>query len=113
MKPIPVLQTINLVFALFILALEWPLGFIAGSTLHCSLEFRLAILPLTAVAAALMYQATNSAVYYFIGVTVYFCAYSEGEVRWTIIHSRLLDWRTDSSLAVENLRKTVDSSPWL
>src|SRR5688572_10492309 len=67
-KPIPVLQTINLVFGLFMLALEWPLNFIAGSTLHRSLEFRLAVLPLTALSAALLYQATNPAIYYLIGM---------------------------------------------
>jgi hypothetical protein len=87
-RPIPVLQTINLVFGLWMLALEWPLGFIAGSPLHRSLEFRLAILPLTALSAALMYQATNPAIYYMIGMVVYFWAYSEGEIicakPWTL-----------------------------
>ncbi|KAL2207272.1 hypothetical protein CC79DRAFT_1271963 [Sarocladium strictum] len=82
-KPIPVLQTINLVFGLFMLALEWPLSFMAGSTLHRSLEFRLAILPLTALSAALLYQATNPAIYYLVGMVVYFWAYSEGEVSST------------------------------
>lgn len=61
-------------------ALEWPLGFVAGSALHRSLEFRLAIIPLTALAAALMYQGTNPALWYMIGMVVYFVAYSEGEV---------------------------------
>jgi hypothetical protein len=87
-KPIPVLQTINLVFGLFMLALEWPLSFMAGSTLHRSLEFRLAILPLTALSAALLYQATNPAIYYLVGMVVYFWAYSEGEMicarPWTL-----------------------------
>ncbi|KAK0383237.1 hypothetical protein NLU13_9150 [Sarocladium strictum] len=87
-KPIPVLQIINLLFGLFMLALEWPLNFLAGSTLHRSLEFRLAVLPLTALSAALIYQATNSAIYYLIGMIVYFWAYSEGEMicakPWTL-----------------------------
>jgi hypothetical protein len=87
-KPIPVLQIINLLFGLFMVALEWPLGFIAGSTIHRSLEFRLAILPLTALSAALVYQATNAAIYYMIGMVVYFWAYSEGEMicarPWTL-----------------------------
>jgi hypothetical protein len=55
----------------------------AGSTLHRSLEFRLAILPLTALSAALLYQATNPAIYYLVGMVVYFWAYSEGEVSST------------------------------
>ncbi len=79
-KPIPVLQTINLVFALILLAWEWPLGFLAGSGLHRSLEARLAFLPLSALAAALLYQGTNAAIYQMIGLGVYFWAYSEGEV---------------------------------
>ncbi|KAL0939288.1 pro41 protein [Colletotrichum truncatum] len=87
-KPIPVLQIINLVMALFMVALEWPLGFIAGSSIHRSLEFRLIILPLTTLAAALIYQGTNAALYYLIALVVYFWAYSEGEIicakPWTL-----------------------------
>ncbi|KAK1639164.1 hypothetical protein BDP81DRAFT_198039 [Colletotrichum phormii] len=87
-KPVPVLQIINLIMALFMVALEWPLGFIAGSAIHRSLEFRLIILPLTTLAAALIYQGTNSALYYIVGLVVYFWAYSEGEIicakPWTL-----------------------------
>jgi len=79
-KPIPVLQTINLVFGFILLAWEWPLSFLAGSSLHRSLEARLAFLPLTALAAALMYQGTNAAIYQLVALGVYFWAYSEGEV---------------------------------
>lgn len=81
-KPIPVLQTINLVFGLILLAWEWPLSFLAGSSLHRSLEARLAFLPLAALAAALLYQGTNAAIYEVVGLGVYFWAYSEGEVRF-------------------------------
>ncbi len=80
MKPFPILQIINMVMGLFMLAWEWPLGFIAGTALHRSIEARLVILPLTALAAVLLYQATNPAIYYTIGMVVYFWAYSEGEV---------------------------------
>ncbi|KAG9253614.1 PRO41 protein [Emericellopsis atlantica] len=87
-KPIPVLQILNLVFGLAMLALEWPLSFIAGSAIHRSLEVRLAILPLVALVAVLMYQTTNPAIYYMVGVVVYFVAYSEGEIicakPWTL-----------------------------
>jgi hypothetical protein len=79
-KPIPVLQSINLAFGLILLAWEWPIGFLAGSSLHRSLEARLAFLPMTALAAALLYQGTNAAIYQVIGLGVYFWAYSEGEV---------------------------------
>jgi hypothetical protein len=87
-KPIPILQTLNLVFGLILLAWEWPLGFLAGSGLHRSLEARLAFLPLTALSAALLYQGTNAAIYQVIGLGVYFWAYSEGEMicakPWTL-----------------------------
>lgn len=79
-KPFPVLQIINMVMGLVMLAWEWPLGFIAGTAIHRSIEARLVVLPLTALAAALLYQATNPAIYYIIGMVVYFWAYSEGEV---------------------------------
>jgi hypothetical protein len=79
-KPFPILQIVNLVFGIFMLCLEWPLSFIAGSAIHRSLEFRLSILPLFALAASLLYQATNPAIWYTIGMIIYFVAYSEGEV---------------------------------
>ncbi len=76
-KPIPILQIINLFFGIGMLALEWPLSFVAGTGIHRSLEFRLIILPLTTLTSALMYQSTNPAIDYFIGIVLYFCAYSE------------------------------------
>ncbi|KAF4628159.1 hypothetical protein G7Y89_g9993 [Cudoniella acicularis] len=79
-KPIPVLQIINVVFGIIMFAWEWPLGFLAGSSMHRSIEARLVAIPLVALAAALLYQATNSALYYTIGMGIYFWAYSEGEV---------------------------------
>ena len=62
------------------LAWEWPLGFIAGTAIHRSIEARLVVLPMAGLSAALIYQATNPAIYYVIGLGVYFWAYSEGEV---------------------------------
>lgn len=79
-KPIPALQIINLVMGLFMFALEWPMPLLAGTALHRSLEFRLVMLPLTTLAASLLYQATNPAIYYLTALIVYFWAYSEGEV---------------------------------
>lgn len=80
MKPLPILQIVNLIFGIVMLAWEWPLGLLAGSSLHRSIEARLVALPLAGLAAALLYQATNPAIYYTIGMVVYFWAYSEGEV---------------------------------
>ncbi|TPX16624.1 uncharacterized protein E0L32_003565 [Thyridium curvatum] len=87
-KPLPILQVINLVMGLLLLAWEWPLGLIAGSSIHRSIEMRLALLPLAALAAALIYQGTNAAIYYLVGMIAYFWAYSEGEIvcakPWTL-----------------------------
>ena len=79
-KPVPVLQVINLLFGLFGIAFEWPLKFIAGTSVHRSIEARLIMFPLSALAAVLQYQSTNAALYYIIGMGAYFWAYSEGEV---------------------------------
>ncbi|KAH6671264.1 hypothetical protein B0J14DRAFT_564947 [Halenospora varia] len=79
-KPIPVLQTLNVVFGLIMVAWEWPLPLLAGSAMHRSIELRLVLIPIGALAAALLYQGTNAALYYVIGMIVYFWAYSEGEV---------------------------------
>lgn len=79
-KPFPILQIVNLVFGIFMFAWEWPLGVLAGTAMHRSIEARLVVLPMTALAATLLYQATNPAIYYTIALGVYFWAYSEGEV---------------------------------
>jgi hypothetical protein len=80
-KPFPALQIINLILGLIGFAWEWPLKFVAGTTLHRSIVARLAIYPLNVLAALLLYQGTNAGLYYLIGLGVYFWAYSEGEVR--------------------------------
>jgi len=87
-KPIPVLQIINLVLGITALAWEWPLKPLAGSLPHRSIVARLLIYPLSALTCALMYQTGDVAVYYLIGIAIYFWAYSEGEVvckvPWTL-----------------------------
>ncbi|CAI7646428.1 hypothetical protein PENPOL_c019G08008 [Penicillium polonicum] len=86
--PIPVLQILNLIMGLVGIAWEWPLKPLAGSIPHRSIEIRLIIYPLSALLAALLYQGTDPAIYYLIGIGVYFWAYSEGEVvcpePWTL-----------------------------
>ncbi|KAI9846626.1 MAG: hypothetical protein M1838_001225 [Thelocarpon superellum] len=78
-KPFPFLQIVNLVLALIGIAWEWPLKYLAGSALHRSIAARLVIYPISVLVAALLYQGTNPALYYMIGIGVYFWAYSEGE----------------------------------
>lgn len=77
----PILQVINLVCGLIVLAWEWPIGVVAGMRLHQSIKLRLFTLLFPLLAAILLYQATNSALYYIIGIGVYYLAYKDGEVR--------------------------------
>ncbi|KAK7744161.1 hypothetical protein SLS53_003682 [Cytospora paraplurivora] len=87
-KPYPILQIINLVMGILMLAWEWPLSFIAGTALHRSMEARLVFLPMAALAAVLIYQGTNAALYYLVAMIVEFWAYAEGEIicarPWTL-----------------------------
>jgi hypothetical protein len=79
-KPVPILQTINLLFGLLTVAWEWPLSYIAGTAVHRSIVARLVVYPLSVLAAVLLYQATNAALYLMIGIGIYFWAYADGEV---------------------------------
>lgn len=87
-RPIPILQIVNLVVAFISLAYEWPLKYLAGTSLHRSIEVRMMWLPLASLVSVLLYQATNPALYYLIACIAYFWAYSEGEVicavPWTL-----------------------------
>ncbi|KAJ5623536.1 hypothetical protein N7490_012141 [Penicillium lividum] len=93
-SPIPVLQILNLIMGLIGLAWEWPLKPLAGTLPHRSIEIRLIVYPLSALLAALLYQGTDPAGYYLIGIGVYFWAYSEGEVvcpePWTLPRRSML-----------------------
>ncbi|OQE18198.1 hypothetical protein PENSTE_c018G09898 [Penicillium steckii] len=86
--PVPVLQILNLILGIVGLAWEWPLKPLAGTFPHRSIEIRLVVYPLSALLAALLYQGTDPALYYLVGIGVYFWAYSEGEVvcpePWTL-----------------------------
>ena len=73
---------------LLIVCFEYPLPLIAGTAIHRSIEFRLALYPAVGILAALLYQATEAAGFYVIGIAVWFWAYTEGEivckVPWTL-----------------------------
>ena len=80
-KPFPTLQIINLIFSLLALAWEWPLKpFVdAFPGLHRSVESRLCVYPIAALSGALLYQGTNPAIYYCIGMAAYAWGFAEGE----------------------------------
>ncbi len=118
-KPIPALQVINLLLGVVGLAWEWPLKFIAGTPVHRSIEARLAFYPLSALMAILLYQATNPAIYYLVGVGVYFWAFSEGEVccfscffLFRLTSCALLCHSCYSMLTCLFLLQSVSAVPW-
>lgn len=71
------------------------------------MEARIVLYPLFALAAAMMYQATNPALYYMVGVGMYFWAFSEGEVSVTVFHD--FKMRTNH-LFIGHLREELDSA---
>jgi hypothetical protein len=79
-KPFPVLQSINLIIGLSIVAWEWPIGLKIVKSIYQNIKPRLAILPLAALAVAFLYQTADTAIYYLIGAAVYFWSYHEQEV---------------------------------
>lgn len=90
------------------MAWEWPLSFIAGSSIHRSLEARLAFLPLTALASLLLYQGTNAGLYYLVAMVVEFWAYSEGEV--CILHGPFVPSQ-EANKITDYLCQTMDITP--
>ena len=80
-KPVPILQIINLLLGLFTLAFEYPLGIFTNLSIHRSIVARLVYIPLSAGTVALLYQGPDSAGYHIIALAAYFWAYTEGEVR--------------------------------
>jgi len=79
--PFPILQILNIVCGLFIMAWEYPLPFlIPGTAFHRSIVARLVTLPIAIFIAILLYQATNPAIYYAVGMGIYWWAFSEGEI---------------------------------
>ncbi|KAL9605441.1 MAG: hypothetical protein Q9179_001353 [Wetmoreana sp. 5 TL-2023] len=82
-RPIPILQILNFLLGILALAWEWPISLFSftKTAMHRSIEARLAVYPLSSLAALLLYQGTNPGIYYLVGMGVYFWAYSEGEVR--------------------------------
>ena len=103
-KPIPILQTINLLLGIITLAYEWPLKYLAGTAIHKSIEVRIFWLPLVSLSCVLMYQATDPALYYLIALAAYFWAYTEGEV------SRLLS--IEATVPLLTLIQVICAVPW-
>jgi hypothetical protein len=106
-KPVPILQLINLIFGIFTLLFEWPIRPIAGSSIHQSIEFRLLFFPLLALAAFVMYQSTNAGLYYVIAEVIYFWAFYDGEVG-TI--QEIVGEHRDADFVIGRVSETMDTA---
>jgi hypothetical protein len=78
-KPIPILQIINLILNSFVLVWEWFLEFLANTSFHGSIKARLLYLPFPTLTAVFLYQGLNPAIYYFIDTFIYFWVAITGE----------------------------------
>jgi hypothetical protein len=101
---VPILQIINLLFGIFVFLLEYPVKPLAGTAFHSSIEMRLFLFPLLALAAIIMYQTTNAAIYYVIGEIIYFWAFYDGEVSYHIHACCFVQLLT--------IEQTVCEKPW-
>ncbi|MCJ1234951.1 hypothetical protein MMC14_002915 [Varicellaria rhodocarpa] len=87
-KPVPILQIINMILGIFTFAFEYPVGILTNNSLHRSIVARMVWIPFTATAAVLLYQGPDACGWYLIGLGAYGWAYMEGEsicpVPWTL-----------------------------
>ncbi|KAH6666363.1 hypothetical protein B0J14DRAFT_568448 [Halenospora varia] len=79
-KPMPFVQILNLFSGILALIWEWPIWHILDTKLHNSIKARIYYLPIPVVAALLLYQTFDVAIYYLIGFCLYIWAYTEGEI---------------------------------
>ncbi|KAH8747963.1 PRO41 protein [Diaporthe sp. PMI_573] len=79
-RPVPILQTVNLMLSLLIIAIEMPVQRTVGKAIKNSFKARFIAIPIIACLAMLQYQAADSAIYYLIGLSLYISSYYQGEV---------------------------------
>lgn len=78
-KPLPILQIVCIIFGLFVLAMEYPLPLLKGTSIHNNFIFRIVLYILIAAETILVYQATNGALYLLIAAMIYTRAHALGE----------------------------------
>ncbi|KAM0745847.1 hypothetical protein T439DRAFT_319673 [Meredithblackwellia eburnea MCA 4105] len=76
---VPIVQILNIVFGVMVLALELPLPLIEGTSIHRSFIFRVVFYLMCGVIATLVYQSVDAALFYAITSAVYMKAISLGE----------------------------------
>lgn len=88
-KPFPIVQTLNLVLGVIIIAWEWPLVILADTIFHRSIHARLVVFAISAASSMFLYQAHSSTIYYLLGLYGYALALAEREIiypePWTIL----------------------------
>ncbi|GJE92277.1 hypothetical protein PsYK624_084310 [Phanerochaete sordida] len=75
----PIVQLLSMILGFAILALEYPLPYLKGTSVHRSLVVRVVALLLQAFLAILYYQGTNGAIWSLVAVIGYTRAIVLGE----------------------------------
>jgi hypothetical protein len=75
----PVIQSLSIVLAVMIIALEYPLPFLKGTMMHRSIVRRIPLLLMQAFLAILYYQGTNGAIWSLLAAGAYTRAVAHGE----------------------------------
>ncbi|KAH6658639.1 hypothetical protein BKA67DRAFT_513618, partial [Truncatella angustata] len=72
--PLPILQVINLVCGVVVILWEWPWRPATAISFHRLIYSHILVLMIAALPAWLLYQGTNAAIYYHIGMALYLIA---------------------------------------
>lgn len=80
MKPVPYLQTLNILGSVLVVIFEWPLNIVRKTNVYRSFVIRFLVLPIIATMALFLHQGTDSAIFYLIGIGVYIYAWKSGKV---------------------------------
>jgi hypothetical protein len=75
----PVVQSVTILLAFMMIALEYPLPILKGSAIHRSLLLRVVLLTFQSFLAVLFYQGTNASLYSLIAAIFYVRALTLGE----------------------------------
>ncbi|GAA5881244.1 hypothetical protein JCM16303_004861 [Sporobolomyces ruberrimus] len=75
----PIVQIVNIILALLILALEFPVPFLRHTKLYRSISFKIGFNFLGFCCAMFLYQTVNGGIFFLITSLVYFVAFLKGE----------------------------------
>ena len=80
--PVPLLQTLNLITAMFVIMWQMPFPCLASVAFHRRMVALCVLLPCAFLFSALLYQGTEPAVFYLVSFVLYFLAYKDQELHF-------------------------------